>query len=206
MKKIILSSLFVALFSACSMHHIDYNDNNQLSIIFKNKIVVHEYGDVIYKNQINLSHIIIKQKVFNMKNGKILTYEEVQTAPQYKFQFGMNRTVGIIFSDYVYDFLDSKGNIHFFILTDKKTKEKVYLLLENINKKSLKLVYGFQKDTFEKLKNLLLTDKAFEKDDKIYATTIKANKANYILSSWKINNIILDNIVSKIGGNKPIKR
>ena len=205
MKKIILSSLLVALFSACSMHHINYNDKDKLSIILENKTVVKGYGDVVYKNQINLSHIIVSQKVFSMENGRVLTYEEVQTAPQYRFNFGMNKTVGIIFSEYIYDFLESKGNIHFFTLTNKKTKEKVYMLLENLNKKSLKLVYGFKEDTFEKLKELLVANKKFENNPKVSTDTLKANKANYIVSSWNVNNIILDNIVSKMGGKVPIR-
>ena len=206
MKIIITSSLLVALFSACSMHRIEYNDKDKLSISLENKTVAKGYGDVIYKNQINLSHIVIKQKAFSMKNGIVLTYEEVQTAPQYKFNFGMNKTVGLIFTDYVYDFLDSKGNIHFFILTNKKTKDKVYLLLENINKKSLKLVYGFKKETFYKLKELLVENKAFTKDDKVYTTILKANKSDYITSNWNANTIILDNIVSKMGGKPPVTR
>jgi len=77
MKKVILFSLIVAIFSACSLHHIGYDEKNKLSISLDNKTVVKEYGDIVYKNQINLSQLQIEQKVFVMKNGRVLTYEEV---------------------------------------------------------------------------------------------------------------------------------
>jgi len=206
MKKVIFLSFMLVFLTACSMHHIGYNGKNNFFVSLDNKTVIKRHGDVIYKNQINLLQLYVNQKVLQMKNGKILTYEEVQTAAQYKFSFGIKRIVGIIFPEYTYDYLDQKGNIHFFILTNKITKQKVYMLLENINKKSLKLVYGFTEVIFNRLKELLIDNKSIVENDKVNNTDLKVNKSSYVLSSWNPNIIILDNIVSKMGVQRPLKR
>jgi hypothetical protein len=199
-RKLIIAS-FIALFSACSSPHIQKIDNHTLQIVLDDKKVIKGYGKVVYENRINLSNINIYQQVYKMDSGIYLTYEDATVATGYKYNFGVSRTVDIVFSDYNSKIINNKGNIYFIELTNYS--EKMYLILENINKKRLKLIYGFNKELFIDLYKTLI------KDDNIILKSLKPKNKHsiskpqeYINSSWNQRNIILDGIITKVGGGK----
>jgi len=199
MKTILISSLCILL-SACSTPHIEHK-NNTLLISVHNKSLIEGQGKLLYENRVNLSNLYIDQKVYLMCNGSVVTYEDASASLGYQYNYGMKRTVGIIFPHYRYDLLDTKGNIFFFKLVNKQ--ETQYMILENMNKKRIKMVYGLDKYTFDTIFNAFVRDAKIANEVEKTKQKLADDKSSYIKSSWSNKNIILDTIISK---SKSIKR
>jgi len=195
MKNILVTSLII-LVSACSTPHIQ-NSNNTLKITIKDKTLIHGEGKLLYKKKINLLHINIQQKVYLMKDGSVLTYEDASLSTTYMYRYGMKRTIGIIFPQYNYDLIDTKGNIFFFKLSNKSDNE--YVILENINNKRVKFIYGFNQNLFQSIFESLMHEKntTQTKREETNSQEIQEDKSFYIKSSWSHQNIILDTLMTK---------
>jgi len=167
------------------------------------KSVIKGRGELIYKSRVNLVNINVEQKVYLMDNGTVLTYEDAPLSSGYMYNYGMKRTVGIIFSQYSYDLVSTKANIYFFKLTNKEST--LYMILENINKKRVKMVYGLNLKVFEAIEDSLNTEKELVLDKKSMSNALHEDKSMYIKSNWNTKNIILDNIISKTGGGPKVR-
>ena len=71
-----------------------------------------------------------------------------------------------------------------------------------MNKKRYKLVYGFNKKTFDELFDTIINNKDIVIESKLKTKNTKtiANPQDYIESGWNQRNIILDVILTKVGG------
>jgi len=196
MKTILITSLAI-LFSACTTPHIQNNDNI-LEITMKDKSLIKGTGKLIYENRVNLVDIDIQQKVYLMENGSVLTYEDAPVSTGYVYSYGMKRTVGIIFPQYNYDLIDTKGNLFFFKLTNKTDTQ--YMILENMNKKRIKFVYGLSQKLFESIYDNLVKEQKMTESIESHQKSILEDKTLYIKSKWNVKNIILDTIITKTGG------
>jgi len=184
------------MFSACATPHIQ-NNNNILKITMKDKSIVKGTGELIYENRVNLVNIDIEQKVYIMDDGSVLTYEDAPVSTGYVYSYGMKRIVGIIFPQYNYDLIDTKGNIFFFKLYSKTDIQ--YMILENMNKKRIKFVYGISQNVFQSIFNSLINEQKMPKNTQIINRTIKDDKTLYIKSKWSSKNIIVDTIITRTG-------
>ena len=186
------------MFSACTTPHIQ-NNNNILEITMKDKSIVKGSGKILYENRVNLLNINVLQKVYRMDNGSILTYEDAPVSTAYVYSYGMKRTVGIVFPQYSNNLIDIQGNIFFFKLTNEKST--LYMILENINKKRIKFVYGLDQNLFQSIYSSLATGSKVLKNNKSDdSENIQEDKTIYIKSRWNNKNIILDGIITKTGG------
>lgn len=200
MKKIVTTAL-VILLSGCASPHLHNTNTNDLQISFKDQIIIQGKGDIIYENKINLINLQIEQKVFLMKDSSVLSYEDASLASSYEFSYGINRTVGILFPQYKYTAIDFKGNLHFYKLESKEDVE--YLILENMNKKRIKMVYGLNKTLFDAIYKKLILEKNIElSETSISRESISEDKASYVKSKWSHKSIILDSIIRKVGNSR----
>ena len=198
MKNSIILTLAI-LFSACATPHIEHTQDNLLCITMKNKFVIQGEGKPLLHQKTKLLNLNIEQTVFEMDDKSILTYEDAIADAGYKFKYGMQKTVGIIFSDYNYELVDIKGNIHFFKLLSQDKVE--YLILENMNKKRIKFIYGLNKNIFNGLLKVL-SDKETTPLCNIISSgsnEILKDKNAYIKSSWNMNSSVLNNLIMKVG-------
>ena len=196
MNTIVITSL-IAVLSACSMPHIE-NNNNTLQITQKDKSSIKGTGKLMYESRVNLVDIDVQQKVYLMDNGSVLTYEDAPVSTGYVYSYGMRRTIGIIFPQYSYDLIDTKANIYFFKLYSKTDTE--YLILEHMNKKRIKLVYGLSESVFQSIFDSLVNDKKMPNSIDVTSQKILDDKSLYIKSRWNSKNLILDGIITKMGG------
>jgi len=190
------------MFSACTTPHI-HNNKNILEITMKDKSVVKGIGELIYQNRVNLVNIDIEQKVYLMNNGSILTYEDAPVSTGYVYSYGMKRTVGIIFPQYNYDLIDTKGNIFFFKLSNQNEIE--YMILENMNKKRIKFVYGLSEKIFQSIFDTLVNRKKMPDNITSKNQKVIKDESLYIKSKWNSKNIILDTIIKKVGGRPNLR-
>ncbi|MEA2072488.1 MAG: hypothetical protein U9O86_02800 [Campylobacterota bacterium] len=197
--KTILTSLMV-LFSACSTPHIK-NINDTLQITSKEQSLISDTGKVLYESRVNLVNINVLQKVYKMSNGSILTYEDASLSTGYIYSYGMSRTVGLIFPQYNTELLDTQANMYFFKLSNEK--DTLYMILENMNKKRIKLLYGFTKESFTNISKSIVNNKEIN-----ITSAINPNKSisydSYVKSRWNSKNIILDTIITKMGGRSKL--
>ena len=144
MKKSIILSLAM-LFSACATPYIEHTQDNLLQITMNDKLIIKGEGNPLFKNTIKLLNLTIQQRIFLMDDDTVLTYEDATASMGYRYNYGIQKTVSIIFPQYNYELIDIKGNIHFFTLKTNTNTE--YLILENMNKKRIKMIYGLDKKT-----------------------------------------------------------
>jgi hypothetical protein len=112
-----------------------------------------------------------------------------------------------VFTDYSYDLVYTKGNTYFFKLISKKDQTLMYLLLEKKSNRSLQIMYGFTSEVFNEL--IQATKKKRVLDNTILINKpikILQDKSAYIRSQWNYKNIILDNLISKAGSGRRVKR
>ncbi|MEA1983293.1 MAG: hypothetical protein U9N39_07105 [Campylobacterota bacterium] len=194
--KIILSTTLSLLLMGCATPHL-VNKNKSLQVSFHDRVIAQGSGEAIYENSINLRNLTIKQKVLQMKNNSVLTYEDAVVSTGYVYNYGVNRVVGIIFPDYSYDLVDRNGNIYFFKLTSSSDVQ--YLILENINKKRIKMVYGVSEKLFNSIHYSLLYGTDVNNSSEYFTKEEKKKNSHYIKSKWNRKNIILDALIKKIG-------
>ncbi len=182
--------------SSCTSPNVNVN-NYTLSIAFENKRTINAYGSKSFQRQIDLSNIKIYQYVYTMDNGLIITYEDAIVAAKYKLNYGMSKIIDIIFTDYNVKKINYNGNTYFFKLTNYH--ETLYLIVSNIKYKRLKLIYGFNRKTFESLYNAIINgnDNIILKKLTKNKRVLVANPVSYINSSWNQKNITLDRILTK---------
>lgn len=199
-KKLLITSLVVTLSGCITSSSIAQIDNHALQIQFDTNKTITGHGEIIYKNRVNLTNIYIDQYVYKLDSELILSYEDAVVGTTYQFNYGVNRMLSIIFSEYNTSVIDNKVNLYFIEL--KNETEVIYLILNNINKKRYKFIYGFNKDTFNGIYNSIMNDKevlvhSAVRHDK---DKIISNPQKYIHSNWNPKNIVLDTILQKVGG------
>jgi hypothetical protein len=194
MKYIFLTILLISL-NNCSHPQINHKDN-RLSISNQETILVEGKGTELYKNSIHLSHINIYQYIYSI-NNRLITYEYIKATDGYRFTKGIKRSVGIIFDTNAYELEFTKANLYFFKLTPKN--ETIYLIVENINSSALKLVYGFDKQTYEKIKKALKENKALKNTSVPSKKVAEPEKElkSHLKTKWSPKVVILDKLVSK---------
>ena len=199
MKYMILSTISLLLLNCSSPHIIQNRNQNELSITYKDKEIVKGEGKVLYSHTIHLSHINIYQYIYKINNN-FITYEYAQATDGYKFSKGVKRSVGIIFNTNRYSLEYQKGNLYFFRVN--LHDHKLYLILENINSSAFKIIYGFSKEDYEKIKNSLKTDHVIQKRKKLNIEQYEQKEAikQYIKTEWNPKVTILENLVSKPTG------
>ena len=191
--------------SACTTANIVHNtQESTLSLQMDDVTITKAYGKLLYQNRVNLSNINVYQSVYATSQG-IMTYEDVQVSSGYKFSKGINVIIHNVFKSYSYKQVDNIGNTFFFELKSKNNKANLYLIVENKNKKALNLVYGMNKETFLKLIKAVNEKQPVKKTSKSITEPVANDKSTYIKSEWNYNNIILDNLISKVGSGRKAK-
>ena len=199
------SLALLLVLNACTMPQIKYSNNDTIKIIINSKSVIQGKSKLLYENRVNLSDININQKVLLVENRMLLTYEDVTVTSGYQFNYGINRVVSIVFPKYNASLITREGNLYFYELHSKE--ERVYIILENMNKKGLKIIYGMSEDDFLCTRDFIVDSKDTSKNKKTAQVSVlpRNNFQDYIKSEWSYKNIILDNLVSKIGSTKFMK-
>jgi len=193
------SSLSLALFLTflgCSTTHVVVQKDQNIKIVLDTTTIVQAPGKLLKENSIDLTHIKVYQSLYKLK-GHIITYEEAVAQNGYKFQYSIPKTVGLVFSNYRYKKIKSIGSFTFFELHNKNSDEVVYLLVENINKKRLKFLYGMTQDNFYTLLQHIQNKKIIVLDTHNNESYNTQEKNTSIKSSWNFKNIILDTLVEK---------
>jgi len=209
MKSTFLLISTLAVFTACSTPHIIHNeDTHSLELSLNNSSIASTTdAKLLYKSRVNLSNINIYQFVYETQSGLVLTYEDVQVSSGYLFTKGMKVVVHNVFIDHSYDLMYTKGNTYFFKLISKKDQTVIYMLIEKKSNRSLQIVYGFTPDLFEELIEASKNDKTLNNTILIKKSTKPLQDTSlYIKSEWNYKNIILDNLISKAGSSRRVRK
>jgi len=185
----ILLQLFL---TSCSVYHIN-TDDNIITLKHGNKILLKNDIQIKYMKKIRLINISIYQYIYELKRDHhLIVVEDAIVSGGYRFRHGIKRTIYSIFPDYAIEHLKVVDNLYFFKLSDRK--ETLYLIVENFNKKRLKLIYGINKNEFYNILN------SIQNNSKIlnYNTNnMSSNVQINIKTKWSFKNIILDTIITK---------
>ena len=193
----------VALLAGCSTPYLSFS-NDTLALCESNTTVASAKAQIIYNRDVKLVNINIEQYLYKLDGvPRVLVVEELSTMPTYKFYGSLDKTIWIGFENYIYKNIYRKGDVSFYELTNKRTKEKLYLIAQNFNKKRIKLVYGMSHQSFNVIITSLKEQQAIEMQGEpqsnYYSTT--KDPQSYIQTSWSHKNIILDGLIYKEGGS-----
>ncbi|QOP45699.1 hypothetical protein [Sulfurimonas paralvinellae] len=205
LKSIIFFFTLLAL-SSCSSPHINQKDNNELNISYKNTVLISGNAKQVNTNKIYLSNINIYQSIYDTQN-QCLTYEYAKATNGYKFSKGVKRSISIIFNTNAYNLEYQKGNLYFFTL--QQDKKKLYLIVENINSSALKLIYGFEKESYDAIMASVKENKQVINNsrNKIKNNTVlEKDMSAYIQTKWSPKLIIIDQLVARPIGRGPVGR
>ncbi|WP_304543782.1 hypothetical protein [Sulfurimonas microaerophilic] len=201
--KTVLLSIFI-FFTSCSSFHIN-SHNNQIQLLDDKSVVLDYSAQLLYKAELKLTNIRIGQKVYKLDTKAILTTEELYAATGYQFDGSVANIVGTGFSNHIYTKEFSKGDMSFFTLKSKNGKlSNLYLIVENQNKKRIKLFYGTDKEFYYKVLDLIsngtLNSKLYNKQS---LADVYSNPKLYIDTTWSEKNIILDQLLKNSSGYIP---
>ena len=205
----LLTSLFFILIiiNGCSSPRIVHNtEHKKLSLMMNNKERLAEgKGSLLYSNLINLIHIKVYQNVYKMQSGTVLSVEEAYADTGYMFDKSVDMLVYYIFEEYYTKKVERIGNIFCYELTAKHDEKKLYLFVENQNKKLLKLVYGFDKEQFDALISLMKTGNNIDTRSNTLASASLQKPQTYLKSSWSHKQIVFSELVKRVGSGPKIR-
>ena len=203
MKLTLIVTTLLFLSACATQPSLHYDNHEKVSIVMNDKILFEGKGNLVYTHRINLQSLSIKQSVLQMSDATLLSYEDAKVQSGYQFTHGMNRLIHLLFNNYQSKLVATKGNIFLYELADLNQKERIYLILENMNKKRVKLLYGLDKERFDVLSKILLKTST----STLHVVQIKQktqkkpiNASMQIKTQWSYKNIILDGMIRKVGG------
>ena len=156
LKVIIYFISLLLLFTGCSAPQINFNDKIKAFELTRNhEILFTEEAKEVFKSRVSLPYINIYQYIYKLDNKEFVIYEQAYTQPLYVFNKSIDFLVNIIFPDYYSKRSATFGNLYFYTLQSLINKEIIYLLVENQNKKSLKILYTKDKRMLEEFMHKL---------------------------------------------------
>jgi len=199
---IILSLLF---FTGCSAPHINFNDTiKAFELTRNNDILLTQDAKQVFQGRVNLPHISIYQYIYKLDNGDFVIYEQAYTHPYYKFDKSIDVLVSRVFPDYNVKRSARVGNLYFYTLEPQAHTHILYMVVENQNKKLLKIMYSKDKNIFERLLHQLDQNAQFA-DLKLDNNISTKHCHLFIKSKWNYKNILFADLVKREGG-RTIKR
>ena len=144
-----------------------------------------------------MSSITVEQKVLAVDEKRCLVYEDISTAPGYRFNYAYKRSIDLIFNAYRVEKIKSYGNLTLYRVTLRDTdKTAINLLALTASKKSLRMLYGFDDDARTKIEEGLDNNASVIRYE---LSHVSERRDHCVKSDWQPKLLILDNLVGKEG-------
>ena len=202
MKVIIYFITLLLLFTGCSAPQINFNDKiKAFELTRDNEILFTEDAKKVFESRVSLPYINVYQYIYKLDNREFVIYEQAYTDPLYVFNKSIDVLVNIIFPDYYSKRSATFGSLYFYTLQSQINKEIIYLLVENQNKKLLKIIYTKDKRMLEMLMHTLDENSQFTN---LNIGTYKKDKKchPFIKSKWNYKNILFADLVKRYGNTR----
>jgi hypothetical protein len=194
--------LFLFLTACSSTPHIHYNNNiKAFELTHNNEILLTQDANQVFQGRVNLPHINIYQYIYKLDNGDFAVYEQAYTHPYYIFDKSIDVLISKIFPDYNVKRSARVANLYFYTLDPKLHTDVLYMVVENQNKKLLKIMYSKDKSIFERLLKNLDTNAQFA-NFKIDNNISTKHCHLFIKSKWNYKNILFSDLVKREGGRR----
>jgi len=190
-----LSLLF--LFSSCTNSVMTMEKKNRL-LISNDETFIRVNTPYVESKRINLGPVYIDQHIIAADDSRCIVYEDIRTAQGYRFNYGYNRSIDLIFNAARIDERKRYGNLTLYRLTLRdQNSSTLNLLALTASKKFLKLLYGFDDRELEALQESL--DQNISSVEYDLSATVQ-KRDHCIKSNWQPKILIMDNLVGKEGG------
>ena len=157
MKNIILILFITILISGCGNSTLKINKKDELLIQNNlNELIVS--SKVTKTETLNYKNISVIQNRLQDEYGRVLFYEDVKTASNYKFNFEeQNSVVNIFASMKKHEKVYTKDNLSFIQLVLANDK-RINIMLQKNSTQGISFVYGFSNYEFIKLAKKIKAD------------------------------------------------
>ncbi len=190
--------LALIIVSGCSNSSIKIREDSEL-VISNNDTSIEVKTPVLERTTITMSPIYIDQNIIGVDDINCIVYEDIRTAPYYRFNYAYKRSIDLIFDAYSVEEGKGYGNLTLYRVTLRdKERSVINLLALTASKKSLKLIYGFDD------KGVTAIQESLEHNNTVvkYALHTTTDRRDHcIKSSWQPKLLIMDNLVGKEGGH-----
>ena len=196
----ISSIMAVSLFllSGCIRSALTMPERDLLIIANEKSSIEVKSSDVETTHR-NMGSITVVQKVLAVDEKQCLVYEDISTAPGYRFNYAYKRSIDLIFNAYRVEKIKAYGNITLYrVILRDEDKTSFNLLALTASKKSLRLLYGYDDDAQAKIEEGLEHNATVR-----YELAHTSERRDHcIKSSWQPKLLVFDNLVGKEGGMK----
>ncbi len=200
MKTIIYSIIVLLFFTGCSAPHISFNDTiKAFELTRNNEILLTQDARQVFQGRVSLPHISIYQYIYKLDNADFIIYEQAYTHPYYIFDKNIDVIVSRIFPDYNVKRSARIGNLYFYTLEPEAHTYILYMVVENQNKKLLKIMYSKDKSIFDRLLHKLDKNAQFA-DLKLDKNISNKHCHLFIKSKWNYKNILFTDLLKQEGG------
>ncbi len=152
MKKIILLTIAMFMFTGCLTSSLTLDESNDLILKYNNDSVLLA-NKILEKSSLNYKDLFVD--IYKLKNDKnrVLFYEKAQTTLEFEFNFGALYSVMYIF-DYSRKYTDiyKRNNLRF-VQLQLKNGTAVNVLIQASDTQFITYVYGFSNEEFMEIAN-----------------------------------------------------
>jgi hypothetical protein len=211
MKTVTLLIFPFLLFTACTAPQVDYNKKiKAFELTYKHDILFTQDALRVFESRVNLSNINIYQYIYKLDNGEFIVYEQAYAHPYYIFDASIDKLISKIFPHYHSKRSAVVDNLYFYTLKSSVNNETMYMLVENQNKKLLKIMYAKDKRMLEAIMQQLdATVKFADQQNSSSSICFKGKKEvcrPFIKSEWNHKNTIFVELVKRQGGSARSRR
>ncbi|MGB5965447.1 MAG: hypothetical protein WBG65_07915 [Sulfurimonadaceae bacterium] len=193
MQRISLTIFFLTLLSVlsgCQVSSLTMPNQKQIVLNY-NESKINLDGKVVKNNRVNLSPAMIYQSVFQMDEGGYVVYENVDLDLDYRYSYGTERTIDIIFDAKRVRTHFRFNNLHFY-QAELKNSQILNVLVQQSDDQTLTFVYGFSSKAFQSMIDTLKADDDTElKPLKADAMTF-SDPDSAIVSQWIVEMLVIE--------------
>lgn len=158
MKNIILSTIFVLFFSACSTTYMNFSKDSALNINYDEKTYLLSQVSAEAK-YLNFKDLYVKQYKTKTLDGGVLFYEYLKTDLSFEFNFGGLSTVMYLFDDSrKYEKVYKKNNLTL-VQIMLKDGSYVNVIIQDSSTQVYSFVYGFSNEEFVEIAKAIKDEK-----------------------------------------------
>jgi len=195
--KYAISVLLFFLFAGCSNSAMTMEKNNRL-VIADGDTVIEVKTALDEKESINLGTLYIDRYIVAADEENCVVYEDIRTANGYRFNYGFQRSIDLIFDAYAVKKEKSYGDLTFYRLTLRdRNRSPLNLLALTSSKKSLKLLYGLDDNEVATLQ------KRFDHNSSAATPDLSSEtqkRVHCFKSRWQPKLLIVDTLIGREGG------
>ena len=193
MTKIFLATIMMILLNSCGFSNMSLKNNTLSLEVEKNQFQQKSKTVKILKE--HFGSLAVRKSILQLNNNKsLIVYEDSRTDLDYEFEYGISRTIAVIFGTKTIYSIFKKSNLHAYQIKLKNGKI-LNLIAQQDDTQNLKILYGMDKKLFSTILKKINPDRHYN----LRGTLFTSQKIDeMILDRWNVQNVHFYPLVSPL--------